>query len=269
MKTCIRIIPSQGEKGFTLIEVLVASSLAIGLSIVVMTLAIQAQQMSAVMISKSQLNAEARLVFDMLGTGQAVDGGTNSGGTTNKIIEDTERSVGFREASSVALSQTPLLSSNTNSNDGAKATIADSYSSSEITVAKLSDVANTRSRFFIKPPTGSTLNIRVSSEANQTVPCRTSGQAPANPEDPMAGGPLVGDPYYDCAGVDLVSHGYVSYVIVDSINRSVSGANSADKKTVDVEYTLVDPRLAGWRDQAYTKWDYRETYRTSFLMNAN
>ncbi|CAK0744783.1 hypothetical protein CCP3SC5AM1_1250003 [Gammaproteobacteria bacterium] len=242
------------EQGFTLIEVMVASSLAIGLSLVIMTLVMQAQQMSIVMVSKSQLNAEARLIFDMLGTGQAVDGIDEI--TKNNIIDDAEQMAGIREGSSIG--SNPIILSSVHSDP---TTPIEIDSSTEVNISNADGVDNYR---LIITKSSNSQTRKSSEVTNTNVPCRTNGST-ANPADPLKGGTLVGDPYYDCSSTNsiLTSHGYVSYIIVDPTNRSLNN------KTVDVEYTLVDPRLAGWRDQLYTTSDYRETYRTSFLMNTN
>ncbi|CAK0773419.1 hypothetical protein CCP3SC1_60054 [Gammaproteobacteria bacterium] len=246
------------EQGFTLIEVLVASSLAIGLSIVIMTLAIQAQQMATVMISKSQLNAEARLIFDMLGTGKTVDGSGTTGIETVGIIDDSDRIPGLREGSGVGMS-TSSTSYVLSSINGAIANPSGAVTSqtTKISVSKDETQADsTDNRLVISYVNGSD-RTRMSSAISrngQSISCRAAGQIPTNP--------LAGEPYYDCpnATAALVVYGYVSHLKVDT-------SRPINNKTVDVGYTLVDPRLAGWRDQNYTKWDYRETYRTSFLMN--
>ncbi len=272
MITSRRIATRGSERGFTLIEVLVAATLALGLSLVLLTLLVQAQQMSAAMITRCQLNEEARLVFDMLGTGQAVDGGTTGGANVvSQVIEDTERIEGFREANYGGVGGGALatvLSSAAVAGNVAGSTITISDSASSTLSVANNAYGNTNNRLVLKPTTTNTLlnttSPRMSSIlSTEPIPCRVAGVAPANPNDPLAGGPLIGDPYYDCPNTtsSLTANGYLSYIAIDAKNRPVATG------TIDLEYTLVDPRLASWHDEAYTKWDYQETYRTSFLMN--
>lgn len=255
------------QHGFTLTELLIAFSLTTGLSIVIMTLIIQTQQMSVTMIAKSQLNAEARLIFEMLGTGQARD--VINGAAKNSIIDNTERIISLREANNVVINNNQILRSFNNGS----ATANSSGVSSIITVSNDENTDNNDNRLIMQ----SGGRIKGSSTTNpNVVNCRTNRQDPNNANDPLAGGALAGDPYFDCTANQnqFTPRGYMSYLIVDPTNRSINN------RTVDVEYMLVDPRLAGWRshtdatllsleEQTYLAADYRETYRTSFMMNTN
>ena len=77
MKRSSKNIRLQRESGFTLVEIMIASSLGLVLTLVLFEIILQSQRMADVMIMQSNLNSQAREVFELL-----MDGGVEPGTST-------------------------------------------------------------------------------------------------------------------------------------------------------------------------------------------
>lgn len=94
------------QAGFTLIEVLVASSVGLLLILAMFHVVGQSVQMSNAFISQITLNQEARATFDLMGEGGVFDANDNG---SIEITDETERVAGYRGRFSDPLTDGNLL----------------------------------------------------------------------------------------------------------------------------------------------------------------